>query len=308
MLLSKCLAQAMTRDHLQKNILENVSSSPIHIDQDQEEQSSLQKEKVKYVSLGKLDCPVYQTRVSGFGRIETSLVEEEDCSTSSFDDDDDDDDTDDEYDYEELLLELKKLISKHMKLKKRHGDLLCSHKELFDSYALLESTHEVMVTKVKNIQPHTCTCAPHSIDLSCANSCFSQAKPSCDEHVLVETYDDLIASENDELKRENELLRMNLSRLKGKDNVQPSHDNRENMVKKLEKGSTVTYAKLPQINLKTSYQKVDKAKIKKKAHAKCFECSTLGHLSSECPNKRNDQAKPSKRQKSLSQRRCFSCK
>jgi hypothetical protein len=72
---------------------------------------------VKYVSLRKLDCLVSQTRVSGFGRIETSLVEEEDCSTSSSDDDDDnDDDTDDEYDYEELLLEFKKLISKYMKL------------------------------------------------------------------------------------------------------------------------------------------------------------------------------------------------
>jgi hypothetical protein len=92
-----------------------------------------------------------------------------------------------------------------------------------------------MVIKVKNIQPHTCTCAPHSIDLSCANSCCSQAKPSCDEHVLVETYDDLIANENDELRRENELLKMELSRLKGKGNVQPPQDNRENMVKKFEK-------------------------------------------------------------------------
>jgi hypothetical protein len=146
---------------------------------------------VKSISLGKLDCPVSQTRVSGFGRKETSLVKEEDCSTSSSNDDDDDDDTDDEYDYEELLLEFKKLISKHIKLQKRHGDLLCSHKELIDSYPLLESTHEVMVTKVKN-----------TIDLSCANSCCSQAKPSCDEHVPVETCDDLIASENDELKRE----------------------------------------------------------------------------------------------------------
>jgi hypothetical protein len=152
------------------------------------------------------------------------LVKEEDCSTSSSNDDDDDDDTDDEYDYEELLLEFKKLISKHIKLQKRHGDLLYSHKELIDSYALLESTHEVMVTKVKN-----------TIDLSCANSCWSQAKPSCDEHVPVETCDDLIASENDELKRENELLRMELSRLKGKINVQPSQDNRENKVKKLKK-------------------------------------------------------------------------
>jgi hypothetical protein len=96
-----------------KNIPENVSLSIIHIDQDQEDQSSVQKEKVRSVSLRKPDCPV-----SGFGRTETFLVEEEDCSTSSFDDDDDDDDTDDEYDYEELLLELKKLVRKHIKLQK----------------------------------------------------------------------------------------------------------------------------------------------------------------------------------------------
>jgi hypothetical protein len=148
----------------------------------------------------------------------------------------DDDDSDDEYDDQELLLEFKKLISKHMKLQKRHGDLLCSHKNLIDSYALLEATHEVMVTKVKVPQPHTCTCAPHSIDLSCANSCCSQANPSCDEHVLIETYDSLITSENDELKRENKVIKMELSRLKGKGHVQPSQDNRDHMVKKLENG------------------------------------------------------------------------
>jgi hypothetical protein len=64
---------------------------------------------------------------------------------------------------------------------------------------------------------------------------------------------------------------------------------------------------LAQINLKTSYQKIDKTNIRKKAHVKCFECSTLGHFSSECPNKKIDQAKLSRRQRSLSQRRCFSC-
>jgi Pyruvate/2-oxoacid:ferredoxin oxidoreductase delta subunit len=80
------------------------------------------------------------------------------------------------------------------------------------------------------------------------------------------------------------------------------------MVKKLEKESTVTYAKLSQVNLKTSYQKVDKPKIKKKAQVKCFECSTLRHFSFECPNKKSDQVKPSRRQRSLSQRRCFGCK
>jgi hypothetical protein len=156
---------------------------------------------------------------------------------------------------------LKKLISKPMKLQKRYVDLLCPHKELINSYALLEATHEEMVTSVKSSQPHTCTCAPLSIDSSCTNSCHSQANPSYGEHVLVETCDDLIASENDELKRENEIPKMELSQLKGKCHVQPSQYNHENMVKKLEKGSTVTCAKLPQINLKTSYQKVDKTKI-----------------------------------------------
>jgi hypothetical protein len=70
-------------------------------------------------------------------------------------------------------VEFKKLISKHMKLQKRHGDLLCSHKEFIDSYALLESPHEVMVTKVKDFHPHTCICVPPSIDLFYANSCCS---------------------------------------------------------------------------------------------------------------------------------------
>jgi hypothetical protein len=171
-----------------------------------------------------------QTGLFGFGRIGTSLAEEDNCSTSSSDDDDD---TDDEYDEQELLVEFKKFISKYMKLQKRYGDLLCSHKELMDSYALRESANEVMVTTVKDSQPHTCTCAQPSIDLSCANSCCSQAKPSCDEHVHVETCDSLIAIENDELKRENEILKMKLSRLKDKCHVQPSQDNRDHKVKKL---------------------------------------------------------------------------
>jgi hypothetical protein len=235
------------------------------------------------------------------------LSEEDNYSTSSSDIDDDDD-TDDEYDEQELLMEFRKLIRKHMKLQKRHEDLLCSTKELIDSYALLESSHEVMVTGVRHSKPHTCTCAQPSIDLSCANSCCSQAKPTYDEHVHVETCDSLIASQNDELKREHEMSKMELSRLKGKGHVQPSQDNRDHIVKKLEKGSIVICAKLPQINLKTCYQKVDKTKIKKKAHVKYFECSTLEHFSSKCPNKKNDQAKLSRRQRSLSPRMCFGCK
>jgi hypothetical protein len=100
-----------------------------------------------------------------------------------------------------------------------------------DSYALLELNHEVMIIMVKDSQLHTCTCAQPSIDLSCANSCCSQTKPSCDEHVLVETCDSFITSENDELKRKNEILKMELSLLKGKGHVQPSQDNHDHMVK-----------------------------------------------------------------------------
>jgi hypothetical protein len=98
------------------NLSKNISSSSIHIDQDQEEQSSVQKEKVKSDSLKKLNGPVTQNKVSSFGRTKVILTEEEDCYMSSSDVDDDDDDTDDEYDYQELLLEFQKLISKHMKL------------------------------------------------------------------------------------------------------------------------------------------------------------------------------------------------
>jgi hypothetical protein len=261
------------------SVIENISSSSTHFNQDQREQSSVQKEELNFASLGKPDGSVSQIRVSSFGQTKNVLAEEDNCSASTSNVDDDDN-IDDEYVKQELLMEFKKLISKHIKLQKRHGDLLYSHKELIDSYALLQLTHEVMVIMVKDYKPHTCTCAPPSIDLSCANSCCSQAKSSFDEHVLVKTCDKLIASENDELKRENEMLKMELSQLKEKGYVQPSQDNCDHMVKKFEKGSTVTCAKLPQINLNTSYLKVDKSKIKKKSHAKCFESSTLGHFSS----------------------------
>jgi hypothetical protein len=43
---------------------ENTSSSSMHIDQDQGEQSSVKKEKIKSASLGKLDGLVSQTGCS----------------------------------------------------------------------------------------------------------------------------------------------------------------------------------------------------------------------------------------------------
>jgi hypothetical protein len=53
--------------------------------------------------------------------------------------------------------------------------------------------------------------------------------------VSVETCDDLIAQENDHLKREVKKLEPKVDKLKKQAKVQPPQDNRSNMMKKLEK-------------------------------------------------------------------------
>jgi hypothetical protein len=84
------------------NVSENISLSSIHIDQDKEEQLSVQK-GVKSASLEKPDGPIAQIRTSNFGRTKAALTEEDDCFKSSSDIDDDD--TNDEYDDQELLVQ-----------------------------------------------------------------------------------------------------------------------------------------------------------------------------------------------------------
>ena len=78
--------------------------------------------------------------------------------------------------------------------------------------------------------------------------------------MIIETCDDLIAKENDELKQEVERLYTDLRWLKGKytqEQVQPSQDNTSAGVKKHEKGETVT----------------------------CFKCCKEGHKSYQCKEK-----------------------
>src|SRR6185436_15410885 len=97
------------------------------------------------------------------------------------------------------------------------------------------------ITKINNsLEAKLSTSCIDSIDES--NSCNEK----CFEDIVVESCDDLITKENDELKQEVQRLIKDLARLKGKSiesNVQPSQDNREDMVKKLEKGSTMTCSK-----------------------------------------------------------------
>uniref|UniRef100_K3Y388 Uncharacterized protein n=1 Tax=Setaria italica TaxID=4555 RepID=K3Y388_SETIT len=143
---------------------------------------------------------------------------------------------------EVLKAQLEKLTSEHMALQATHKELDCSHEKLVESYAILDIAHEVVITLVKSIQPltHTCSCSQVKINSSCTNLCCSQASQSSIEHVFVESCDDLVAQENDELIQQVERLKKDLSELNGKSQVQPSQDNREDMVKKLDKGSTTT--------------------------------------------------------------------
>ena len=119
---------------------------------------------------------------------------------------------------------------------------------------MLSEEHEELKLKIESINDKN----------GASTSCFDliDESNSCTEkyfeNVIVESCDDLIAKENDELKQEVKRLMKDLARLKGKSmesNVQPSQDNREDMVKKLEKRYTVT----------------------------CSKCHKKGHKSNKCP-------------------------
>jgi hypothetical protein len=150
-------------------------------------------------------------------------------------------------------------------LQASHNELEHSYEKLVDLYATLEIAHEVVLLSIKSIQPlsHACTCSLVQVNLSRANDCLSEASQSSIEHVLVESCDDLIPKENDELKLKVEKLQEDLNVLKEKRKVQPSQDNCEDMVKKLEKGSTATRSTPRQHTMTHKNKTQEKSKVGK---------------------------------------------
>jgi hypothetical protein len=157
----------------------------------------------------------------------------------------------------ELKARLDELSSKYNVLQANYVHLKCSHEEVVESSFMLEVAHEVMITSVKFSQPltHSLTSTPSQLNISCTNECAPQASQSSIELNLIE---------NIELKEEVKRLKKDVIRLKGKEKAQPSQDNRDNMVKKLEKGSNLASSKTQQKNHISSKANTTKSKKLKK--------------------------------------------
>jgi hypothetical protein len=87
-----------------------------------------------------------------------------------------------------------------------------------DDHIMLNIGPEVVIENLKSQQPHSCTCIQIETVLSCANACCSSASKSSVELEFAGIKDDSCQ----ELKEENERLRMSLTQLKGKCIAQPS--------------------------------------------------------------------------------------
>uniref|UniRef100_K3Y2R8 CCHC-type domain-containing protein n=1 Tax=Setaria italica TaxID=4555 RepID=K3Y2R8_SETIT len=191
----------------------------------------------------------------------------------------------------------KKKAEKGKSQKIEVSNYACGTKSL-PCVASLEKGNEVLAAQLEKLtSEHMALQATHK-ELESSQSSI--------EHVFIQSCDDLITQENDELMQEVERLKKELSELKGKSQVQPSQDNREIMVTKVEKGSTITYT-APQQQLKISKSKIqDKNKFE---HVKCFNYSKIGNFASRCANKLKGKETLSKRQKSLAKKKvCYGCK
>jgi hypothetical protein len=178
--------------------------------------------------------------------------------------------------------QVEKLKVENLAFQERHDMLLCSHENLMNDHIMLDITHEVVIENLKSQQPHSCTSIQIDAILPCVNACCpSTSKPSF-ELEFAGTKDDTYQK----LKEENERLKMSLTQLKGKCIAQPSQDNRDHMVKKLETGTTVACIKPLEGNVKDlRIAKRKEQKMKTNASSK-----SLNHASIKGNIRGNNQA------------------
>jgi hypothetical protein len=121
--------------------------------------------------------------------------------------------------------QVERLKIENLAFQDKHDMLLCSHENLMDNHIMLNIAHEVVIENLKSQQPHSGTCIQIETILPCANTCCSSASKSSFELEFPGTKDDTCQ----ELKEENERLRMSLTQLKVKCGAQSSQDNRDHM-------------------------------------------------------------------------------
>jgi hypothetical protein len=106
------------------------------------------------------------------------------------------------------------------------SSLKSSNGALRDSYDVLQKTHKDLEVQFD------------ALWLSTSKS--SNNNEASTSQVSVETCDEAIAQENDQLKLEVKRLEQMVSELVKQDKVRPSQNNHRNMVNKLENGSNIT--------------------------------------------------------------------
>jgi hypothetical protein len=99
-------------------------------------------------------------------------------------------------------------------------------------------------------------------------------------------------------------LEREMVKLKEKSLGQPTPDNRDNMMNKLELGTTVTRPSSQQKYKSPHHKKQEKVKDLK--HIKCFKCSDMGHYAFMCSAQVKSKTRLSRRQQRTIT--CFGCK
>jgi hypothetical protein len=103
--------------------------------------------------------------------------------------------------------------------------------------------------------------------------------------VSAKTYYNQIAQENDHLKRDVKKLELEVNKIKKQGKVQPPQDNRNNMVKKLEKGKTS-----PKITSQLPKKQVQKERDEKVKYARSvFLNAKRPHIKSGIGYKNGDK-------------------
>jgi hypothetical protein len=207
--------------------------------------------------------------------------------------------------------QVEKLKFENLAFQEKYDMLLCSYENLMDDHVILNIAHEVVIENLKFQQPHSCTCIQIETTLPCANACCLSTSKSSFELEFAGTKDDTYQK----LKEENKRLKMSLTQLRGKYIAQPSQDNRDHMVKKLETGTTVACTKsleenvkdlriakrkkqkmkinassksLNHASIKGNVQGNNQATLHTKRSKKCSECFEKGHSIRSCPYIKND--------------------